>query len=57
AGAVPHMVLVVRAGRTPHEVLERVQKEVASENVTIVGAILNQYRKFIPGWIYRWLIK
>lgn len=57
ASVVPKMVLVVEAGRTRYEVLDRIKRELAAGNVSIVGAILNKHRKFIPGWVYRWLIE
>ena len=56
---VPRLVLVVRAGHTPYEVVERVKRhlEVGIEGFTIVGAVLNRHRRYIPGWIYRWLAR
>jgi protein-tyrosine kinase len=57
ARAIPNMVLVVCAGRTSEESLRRVRSDMAAENVRIVGAVLNRHRRFIPGWISRWLIR
>jgi Mrp family chromosome partitioning ATPase len=57
ARVIPQMVLVIRAGNTSEQSIERVQQQMAAENVKIVGAILNRYRRFIPGWISRWLTR
>jgi Mrp family chromosome partitioning ATPase len=54
---VPNALLVVQAGRTRAEVLRRAQHELESVGVTIVATVLNRHRRFIPGWIYRWLIR
>jgi Mrp family chromosome partitioning ATPase len=56
-GEVPRLVLVVQAARTSYEVLNRVKAELESKNVTIVGTILNKQKRYIPGWLYRWLVK
>ncbi len=58
AGAViPRLLLVVEAGRTRHEVLERAKSVLTGSNIAIVGTVLNKRRRFIPGWMYRWLIQ
>jgi Mrp family chromosome partitioning ATPase len=53
---VPHVVLVVEAGRTRSEVLDRAKRELEREHVAIVATVLNKHRRLIPGWVYRWLI-
>lgn len=50
---VPQVVLVVAAGQTRYEVLERVAHELHEQDVTIVGTILNKHRRVIPNWFYR----
>ena len=50
---VPNAILVVEAGRTRYELVERVKREFENENIMIVGTILNKHRRFIPSWIYR----
>jgi len=53
---VPRLMLVVAAGKTRSEVIERVKRQLEVEGVTIIGAILNKHRRLIPDWIYRWLV-
>jgi len=53
ASVFPALILVVQAGKTPYEVLDRVQHELASHNVTVFASILNKHKHYIPGWIYR----
>jgi protein-tyrosine kinase len=50
---VPQVVLVVAAGKTRYEVVERVTNELRDHDVTIVGTILNKHRRVIPNWFYR----
>ena len=50
---VPRMMLVVRAGRTRYEMIDRIRRDLSSRNITILGAILNRHRRFVPAWIYR----
>jgi Mrp family chromosome partitioning ATPase len=54
---IPRMVLVVQAGRTRYEVVHRAQRELNNANITVVGAVLNKHKRFIPDWIYRSFIK
>lgn len=54
---VPRIVLVVESGRTRAEVVRRVKRELNLKGIFIVAAILNKQRRWIPGWIYRWLVK
>jgi Mrp family chromosome partitioning ATPase len=54
---VPHVILIVEAGRTQREALERVRAELARENATVVGSILTKHKRFIPEWLYAWLVR
>jgi len=53
---VPELVLVVEAGRTRYEVVQRAQRQLDAEGVKIIATVLNKHRRFIPGWLYRWLM-
>jgi polysaccharide biosynthesis transport protein len=55
--AIPHMVLVVRAGQTSEESVGNVRDRMTAANVRIVGAVLNRHRTILPRWISRWLTK
>jgi Mrp family chromosome partitioning ATPase len=57
AAAVRDVVLVVQAGRTRSEVLQRVRRDLDAQGVRIVAAILNRQKRFLPGWMYRWLAR
>ncbi|MEE9296871.1 MAG: hypothetical protein V3W34_18150 [Phycisphaerae bacterium] len=57
ASLIPRVVLVVEAGRTRYEMLERIKRQFAAENCTIVAAILNKHKRYIPRWIYRLLVQ
>lgn len=58
AGAVvPRAVLVVEAGRTPHEALDRTRQALAAGDVAVVAAVLTKQPRLIPEWIYRWLVR
>lgn len=50
---VPQVVLVVEAGQTRYEVVERVSNELRDHDVTIVATILNKHQRVIPNWFYR----
>lgn len=52
---VPNLILIVESGRARFQVLDRVKKDLATENINIVGAILTKQKRFIPKWIYTWL--
>jgi Mrp family chromosome partitioning ATPase len=52
---VPRLMLVVEAGRTSRQALERVRRELDRSNVALLGTILNKHKRYIPGWIYRCL--
>jgi Mrp family chromosome partitioning ATPase len=54
---VPQTVLVVEAARTRYEVLERAKSELAQANMVLVGTVLSKQRRYIPNWIYRWLVR
>lgn len=53
---VPRLMLVVEAGKTRSEVIDDVKRQLGSEGIAIIGAVLNKHPRFIPNWIYRWLI-
>lgn len=53
--AVPAVVPIVEAGHTRLETLDRMKRELAAHDVTVVGVVLNKHRCFVPGWISRWL--
>jgi Mrp family chromosome partitioning ATPase len=57
AGTVRDVVLIVQAGRTRSEVLQRVRRDLDAQGVRIVAAVLNRQKRFLPGWIYRWLAR
>ncbi|MEC9373868.1 MAG: hypothetical protein VYC34_08490 [Planctomycetota bacterium] len=48
----PALVLVVRAGRTRHEMIERIRRDFEEQKVEILGAVLNRRKRYIPGWLY-----
>lgn len=50
---VPQVVLVVAAGQTRYEVLERVTSDLQEHKVSILGTILNKQERIIPNWFYR----
>jgi tyrosine-protein kinase Etk/Wzc len=50
---VPHVVLVVLAGKTRYEVLERIAADVHEQGATLVGTVLSRHRRIIPNWFYR----
>jgi len=53
---IKNAVLVVESGRTRYEMLEPVKRQLAAENVSLAGVILNKHKRYVPGWIYRWLL-
>lgn len=55
AGACGQALLVIRAGNLPHEAIERVRDDLAEAGIPVFGAILNQRREVVPGWIDRLL--
>ena len=58
AGAVvPRMLLVAESGRSRYEILQRVKHEIEGANIALLGAILNKHRRFIPEWVYCWLVR
>lgn len=58
AGAVvPRIVLVVEAGRTSYEVVDRARQALAANDINVVAAVLTKQPRVIPEWIYRWLAR
>jgi Mrp family chromosome partitioning ATPase len=55
-GVLPNVVLIVESGRSSHEVLERVNDELAEAGITLQGTVMVKQNRPIPSWIYRWLI-
>lgn len=55
ARACGQALLVIRAGNLPHEAIERIRDDLTEAGVPILGAILNQRREVVPGWIDRLL--
>lgn len=54
---VPRVIMVVEAGRTRYEMLDRVRRELRAESISIVGTVLTKQKRFIPGWAYKWLVR
>ncbi|MGD2108231.1 MAG: CpsD/CapB family tyrosine-protein kinase [Phycisphaerae bacterium] len=54
---VRHIVLVVEAGRTRREMVERAKAELDRVGAEVVGVILNKHRRYIPGWVYRAFVR
>ncbi|CAH0295013.1 hypothetical protein [Roseomonas sp. CECT 9278] len=48
-------LIVIRAGNLPAEAIERLQQDLAQAQVGVIGAVLNQRREVVPGWIDRLL--
>lgn len=57
ATVVPRVVLVVEAGRTRWEVLDRIKRELEGSQAQVVATVLNKHKRFIPGWIYRAFVR
>lgn len=55
SGSLPRAILVVAAGRTRRQVLDRAKRELASSGIELTGAILNFHRRYVPQWFYQWL--
>jgi hypothetical protein len=53
AAAVGRAILIVEAGRTRVQAIERVKRELAQQEIKLLGAVLNKQRRIIPNWIYR----
>jgi len=53
AGKVDGVVLVVEAEKTRWEVAQSAREQIESANGKIRGAILNNRRFYIPGWLYK----
>jgi Mrp family chromosome partitioning ATPase len=50
---VRQVVLVVGAGETRHEVVQRVGADLADHHIDILGTVLNKRKWIIPDWFYR----
>ena len=51
--AIPRMLLVAESGRSRQVILERAVKQLDLEQVTVLAAILNKHRQYIPNWFNR----
>lgn len=49
---IPYVVVVVRAGWTRYEVLERIAAGLDELGATLVGTVLSRHRRIIPNWFY-----
>jgi len=50
---VDQVLLVVRAHKTKHQVVQNAKEQITKHGGKLMGAVLNQRRFFIPGFIYR----
>jgi protein-tyrosine kinase len=50
---VPNLLLVVRAGRAATKSVERIQNDLKSAGIDIIGTLLNREKRFVPGWLER----
>lgn len=50
---VRQVVLVVGAGDTRHEVIQRVVADLTDQQIGVLGTVLNKKKWIIPGWFYR----
>lgn len=57
ATVIPRTVLVVEAGRTRYEVVERARRDLEAARATVVGAVLNKHKRYIPKWAYRMVVR
>jgi capsular exopolysaccharide synthesis family protein len=55
AGKVDGVVMVIQAEKTRWEVAQKAKERIESGNGRILGAVLNDRRYHIPGWLYRTL--
>jgi capsular exopolysaccharide synthesis family protein len=53
ARAVDGVILVVRAGRTKREVIQRALERLAQNEARVLGVVMNRQRYVIPEFIYR----
>lgn len=50
------VVLVIQSGRTRWQVAQSAMDQIAAQKGTVLGVILNQWRYYIPSFIYRRLL-
>lgn len=48
----PRLVLVVEAGSTRYEDLDRVKRDLSRAGIDLIGAVLNKHKRFMPEWLY-----
>jgi len=51
ASIVPRMILVVEAGRISTEVLQRAKNELEQWHISLLGAVLNKQKRYMPRWL------
>lgn len=54
---VPRVVLVVQAARTRWESLHNLKSDLENQNIAVIGSILDRQKRYIPQWIYRWVVE
>lgn len=54
---VRQVVLVVGAGATRHEVIQRVTADLIDHQIDILGTVLNKRKLIIPDWFYRVFVR
>ena len=58
AAVVLNVLLVVEAGRTRTEMLDRTRDEIERvSGVQLVGVVLNKHKRLIPAWLYRTFVR
>ncbi len=53
AGKVKGVVLVINSGKTKNRAALRVTKDLQEAGASILGAVLNKRKFFIPNWLYK----
>jgi Mrp family chromosome partitioning ATPase len=56
APAVPRALLVAESGRARIEVLARAKADLTVAGAQLLGAVLTDHRREVPGWVYRLLV-
>ena len=56
APAVPRALLVAESGRARIEVLARAKADLSVAGAQLLGAVLTDHRRELPGWVYRLLV-
>jgi uncharacterized protein involved in exopolysaccharide biosynthesis/Mrp family chromosome partitioning ATPase len=56
-GVIKQAVLIVESGRRRYEVIDRSKQLLEADGVSVVGVVLTKYKRYIPSWVYRWLLQ